>query len=374
MLTRSVVTMGAVVALSALALGTGPASASAVHRTLAGSPPGVSHAGLDAVTGVPHSSDVWAIGYSGEGTDNDTYFVLRRHDGKWKRLAAPKLNGRYGVLGAADAASPSVVWLGGSRQVAGGISELPTVWSLSGSKWVVAKWPALEVGLAAVSQIASSSPTNAWAVGGLWLKNATSTQVAMHWDGKKWTAVPYPVSDNSTLLSVSTSAPNNAWAVLSDGTLIQWNGKAWISKGTAPAGVQLNAVTTSSPTNAYAVGSNTTTDRPVVLHYNGHTWSAAKLVKVPLARLSYAAQAGNSVWAMGENLNSTSIVMLHSTGGAFTTQKVVGGPYYHMSSLSVESPSVAYAGGDYIDLTNDISYTYLEAYNGHSWRGISSDP
>jgi hypothetical protein len=66
--------------------------------------------------------------------------------------------------------------------------------------------------------------------------------------------------------------------------------------------------------------------------------------------------------------------MLHSTGGAFTTQKVVGGPYYHMSSLSVESPSVAYAGGDYIDLTNDISYTYLEAYNGHSWRGISSDP
>ncbi len=346
--------------LIASAAGTAALGATGRHPATAAHPAAIAHATLYAVSAVPNSADLWGVGSSGSGVDNDTYFVLHRHAGVWHRLAAPKLGGRYGSLTGIDAASASVIWLYGARQV-DGIQGLPTVWRLTGSRWVVAKVPTFENGATTMADVSASSATNAWAVGGLWI-GADATEVAMHWNGRTWTAVDYPDPDNSTLLSVSTSSPGNAWAVMSDGTLLHWNGHVWADSGTPPTNVSIGAISSRSASSAYAVGTNDTNDHGVILKWNGHTWTTVKTTSYGLAEVT---QKGTSVWALGDNH------IVHSTGGAFTAEKV-GGSNDYFSSLSAESSRVAYLAGQFYNRNLGIGYTLLEAFNGRTWSSISS--
>lgn len=357
-------TVGSLGALLVGVLAAGGSAHATPHHAVAKAkvPPGAA-ADFRAVAAVPHSSDVWAFATTGT-VANLHYFVGHRHHGRWSRVKLPKLGGRYAQINAIAAGSGASVWLAGGRQSAG-IQNLPSIWRWSGKKFVAMKLPRMQACACDISSVSASSATNAWAVGSIDTITGTfSTNVALHWNGKKWSAVSNIYGVDFT--EVSTSGPDNAFAT--DGAnLYHWNGKAWTQYATPPAGVSVFDIATSSPKLAYAVGEHVNLPSgntpPAVLRYNAKTWSMVRLPKhigeLPLLSVS---MHGKSVWAAGYH------VALHSTGGAW--QKQVLGRNYSLGAVSAVSPTHAYAVGAW---TNQVVLkSYFEVFNGHSWKAAPS--
>jgi hypothetical protein len=319
---------------------------------------------LLGVTSVPHSSDLWTFGATGGDGTKFQYFIGRRHAGRWKRLKAPGVGGSYGQINVIDAGSSGTVWLGGNREAAG-IQDGPSIWRWNGRKFVAEKLPKMQTGEATPTYISASSATNAWATGGLYLPN--NDIIALHWNGHKWDSVATP--NNAGLGPVATSGPTSAFAI-SAGMFEHWNGKVWSVDGTQPAGVQLNAIATSSAKLAYAVGFNSTTDKPVIMRFNGTNWSAAALSKnvTGTDQLENVTMHGRTAWAIG--IHGAHHVILGTTGGAWKTQQTLKAGVT-LEAISAQSSKRAYTAGLYDSLTKGNT-TYAEAYNGHSWKTIAT--
>jgi hypothetical protein len=282
--------------------------------------------------------------------------VARRQHGHWHTVKWPSHSAK--ALTTIAAASAKDVWLGG-----GTMSGYPAIYRWSGKKFVAAKLPKLRFG--EIQSIAASSPSNAWAVSGD-LRSKDDTPVALHWDGKKWSAVASP----EDMRGVSTSGPGNAWGLGYNGNFVHWNGTAWAAQSVMPD-VTLTDTATHSATNAYAVGGTVvgSHDAPVVLKFNGSTWTSVALPKhVAHVALTAAAMRGSSVWAMGSQL------ILHSDGGKWS-QQLKFGSTVGLSAISASSPRKAAAAGAHLihagtPLQQDK--TLVEAFNGHAWKGVPS--
>ncbi|MGC9963773.1 MAG: hypothetical protein ABSE47_18050, partial [Acidimicrobiales bacterium] len=357
--------MGSLAMLAFCVVGSGgPAALGSPRRTAASAPAGSAGA-FSAVAAVPGSSDVWAVGYVGAGAANDSYFVGRLHNGHWQSVKAPRLGGRYGSLDVVTASSATSVWFGGARQPAHSIQELPAVWRWTGTKFVAAKLPPLFAGACRVDSISASSATNVWAVGSI-STPADNSFVMLHYNGKAWSTVAFPEDNDLAPSAVSTSSANNAWAT--DGiSLYHWNGILWTLDGAAPANVQLNGVATDSPTLAYAAGFNTTSDQPVIMRFNGKSWSTAVLAKnVPHeVEVSSITLHGSSAWAVGVREEQPyEPVILHSTGGVWSAQNSPGKNYV-LEAISAGSATHASAVGyRYVGVGEE---TFFDYYNGRTW-------
>jgi len=340
-------------------------------------PPAASAGELTAVTAVPHSPDVWAVGSNGT-VDNARFFVGQRHQGHWRAVKAPALAGRYGSLTTVAAGSARTIWLGGAKQQKAGPQTMPAIWRLAGKKFVAQKLPALTDLSDSVRSISASSATNAWAVGGFY-PGQTAAQVAFHWNGKKWSAVTVPSGYSQTLYDVSTSGPNNAWALRSDyalsqSTLVHWNGKAWTLSTAAPAGVTLTSVATSSAKLAYATGFSTTTGggyRSVLMMFNGTKWSTVQLAKsLGHAELLAVTMHGTSAWVIG--VTATRPEILHSAGGGWKAEDSPGKDY-RLFAISAGSASRASAVGYYdVPGSGKPSKTFFESCSARSCTGEPS--
>jgi hypothetical protein len=374
----------ALVSLGILALGVtmaGGPSASGAPRAIGGeatSPPS-SDGSLVAVAGVPHSSDVWVVGSIPASPDGEHYFEARRHHGHWQRMKSPNVGGRLGDLTAVAAGSAKSVWVAGTKTVHRG-DELPVIFRLTGKKFVPAKLPPLRrqpAGAGGVAALSASSPTNAWAVGTI-IDAATGKSVALHWNGKKWSAVPLPASSGDDgLLGVSTSGASNAWAVSPESTLLHWDGQAWTNAGTAPNRVQLLAVATASATSAYAVGYRLLAHsryQAVVMRYNGTAWSLATIASgARNTELFSVATHGTSAWAIGTRTTAQGVELpafVHSSGGAWQAQNAPGRAV-SVSAVAAESAKRAYVAGDQYTSSGDVK-TFLDVYTGHTWKPAAS--
>lgn len=366
---RYVGRISGVVALGSLSLlvlgsvaagGAAARTAPARSRAAITAPPGTSGR-FNAVAAVPHSSDVWATGYSGV-PPHDRVYVARRHDGRWKQLKLPRLGGPFGYLDAVTATSPSSVWIAGARQH--GHHDFPAIWRWTGRKFVAAKLPGLKGGGITdnVLAISAGTATSAWAVGPL--RPAAGTgHLALHWNGKKWTAVAVPQAFND----VSVSSATNAWAI--GGDLFRWNGSVWAEEDPGPA-LDDNfvfGIATSSPTLAYAVGYNDGGGGQV-MRFNGTSWSNAPLARnVRHLTLAGVAIRGHSAWAYGAgNANQ---VVVHTTGGTWKVQQRLNRGY-ELGAISASSATRADIVGAYS--VGASSRTLLDLYNGHSWKAVSS--
>jgi hypothetical protein len=314
---------------------------------------------LNAVATVPHSSAIWTVATNGSPSF-PKYFELYGKPGHLKRAKPPKLGGRYGSIQAVAAASSKEVWLGGGRQAIG-IQELPAIWRWTGKRFIGVKLPAMEDGAVAITSISASSPTNAWAVGTTTLI-PSGTDVAFHWNGKRWSAVSIPFD----FTAVSTSAPNNAWGFVGD-HFMHWNGKVWAADGMAPTTVSIFDIATSSSKLAYAVGENST-NRPVILKFNGTSWSSATLGKgIGYLQLLRITMHGTSAWAEGSGAHT---VILHSSGGTFTHETTFGSSD-DILGLAAASGSRAYAVGRRVN-ANIYPHAFVAQCNGHDCKTVGS--
>jgi hypothetical protein len=366
-----------ILAVAGLVAGSGLVAAGATSpRDAAAKVPTGTKGQFNAVSAVPHSSDAWALGSVYNSSSGKTrYFEARRHHGHWQRVAAPNLGGSQGVLGTVAAASGRVVWIGGGRQQGhGSIQDFPAIWQWTGKKFVLAKFPPLFAGASSVADLSASSTSNAWGVGEMSPPD-DSGFVVLHWNGKKWSTVPVPEG----FRRVSTSGPDNAWAIgLDDDNdfgLFHWDGKSWTADGTVPAGVQLDGIATSGPKLAYAVGFNAG-GRTVIMRFNGTTWSNAKLAKGTKAdRLWAVSIHGTSAWAVGYHLTAGDVsvpVILHTTGGTWKSQGAEP-KSISFADVSAESANRAYAVGAYEHGVEVRTVdTFFDVYAGHSWKPAGS--
>jgi hypothetical protein len=175
--------------------------------------------------------------------------------------------------------------------------------------------------------VASVSPSDAWAVGGLYgtgdksLFGITADGALIeHWNGTAWSVVPNPAlhRPGAVLRAINVVSPSDIWAVGQQGNPIQttysgdapliehWDGRTW-TVVTAPAATTpsfLYGVSGDSRSDAWAVGYQTRAGTqsfvPLVERWNGTSWRPVSL-PADVARLNgligvYAA-GPDDVWA-----------------------------------------------------------------------------
>jgi hypothetical protein len=270
------------------------------------------------------AADAWAVGWDcPHGCRTVHTLILHWNGTAWSHAVSPT-PGTEGNLGAVSAVSPADAWAAGSYCPTSSCNPEHTLllhWNGTAWSHVASPNPGKGGSLSAVSAVSSA---DAWAAGSYCppsLCNREDT-LLLHWNGTAWSTVASPNSGSAQneLNAVSAISPGDAWAVgdhcsssvnLCHALILRWNGTQWTYvKGPdlGPYWASLSGVTAISPADAWAVGTYCTrptpcSGRPLILHWNGKTWSQVSTPGQPGESLSgVTATAANNAWAVGGHL------------------------------------------------------------------------
>jgi hypothetical protein len=369
----------------------GAATQKAIEPALTGTT-----AHLSAVAVVPRSDRDWAVGWlcspRADGCDAGQTYVSEFDGSKWSRVKAPSPTGSDDTLTGVSASSVTNAWAVGSYN---GSEDENLLLHWNGRAWAQVGAPNLnENSLTAVSTLSAKA---AWAVGS-YNSTGPNRTLILAWNGARWSRVrsPNPSSGDDELFGVVAVSPSNVWAVGSEldtstseeeTLVLHWNGKRWTRDKAPPAaslGTRLNGVAATSPRNVWAVGqyhnSSTLADEPLVLHWNGKSWTES-ILRTPefgLEELEGVAttSAGNA-WAVGIG---------PCVGGSVScpshtlTYHWHGTTWSHIASPSVRSGSdqnilngvaikgsTAVAVGDYFPAAGGAVRGLALRWNGRTW-------
>jgi hypothetical protein len=264
-----------------------------------------------AISAVPSTHDVYVL-----ASDRNTSLIAYRHDGSWSRIALPR---RIRSWASTIAAAPGVLWVAGGKYQ-GGHAE-PLIAEQVGGAWKMASLPKLYGGrgqvpyerVSGVLDIAASSATDAWAIGGMYARHSQDP-VGLHWDGTSWTAVPDDAGFGLGFVpSLTTSSPTDAW--IADGRVVlRWDGTKWSVNRTIPSSFQhFPSISSGSSTNVWFVS-----DR-LILHFDGTGWHKVPApADVSHPSLRAVSVVGTTAWMVG-NHGHGGVLVLRSNGGRLTT-------------------------------------------------------
>lgn len=248
--------------------------------------------GLADITAVS-ATNLWAVGTWRTRGGNGGALMMRWNGAAWKLVPTPA-SSKY-EPDSIDAVSANDIWVTGTRySTVGTIATFSMHWN--GRAWGVIPMP--NVGTRKnnflFGQVHAVAPNDVWVTGSVNLGGgnewdpmvpAAFRTLVLHWNGTRWSVVPSPSRGNSDLYGgTSSTSATDVWTVGGGGggtTLIEhWNGRAWsIVSSPSPGRVsnRLADVAAVSPTVAFAVGSRSSTrgtSQPLVLRWNGRTWTA----------------------------------------------------------------------------------------------------
>jgi hypothetical protein len=182
------------------------------------------------------------------------------------------------------------------------------------------------------------------------------------------------------LNGVAATSAGDAWAVgytgdspTTDRTLIlHWDGRKW-SPVTSPKRAigMLSAVSAVSADDVWAVGVSTngkgTDPKALVLHWNGKAWGRQSGAPALAGGLLGVAATAKTVWAVGG-----------STGSPATTMQLTGGRWYvvpttafalaTLSSVAITRGVTAWADG--ISFFSNSYHGLLLRWNGTLWKSV----
>jgi hypothetical protein len=156
-----------------------------------------------------------------------------------------------------------------------------------------------------VSSVVATSRSSAWAVGCCSNRSAKNGIRLWHWNGARWLAVSVPpgLGRQARSTTIAASPDGSAWVFgVAGGTsdeqpfVLHWTGRDWAAtdSGTWDAGYTA-AATAPNAHDAWSFGWDDG-GPPVNAHFNGTTWSAARL---PMAVQQASALSASNIWAVG---------------------------------------------------------------------------
>jgi hypothetical protein len=291
--------------------------------TPAGDRPDVSPGSFSALA-VVSGQDIWAVGVAAGQT------LIEHWDGRaWSRVPSPQPGGGIFLSGVA-AVSASDVWAVGTTS-----GERGVILHWNGVAWTLVPSPVPAGSRSApvigsqLYSVAASSPRDVWAVGEIDIQSAgaSTRPLIEHWNGTAWALVPSPaIHSAGTLMGVSASAPDSAWAVGGRaggaGLTEHWNGRSWTvapSPDLAGPG-ELHAVAAASASSAWAVGGFFCPGRgPVTVteHWNGQSWTFVPSPALGMLT-GVTVTSPDNVWAVGSWSGGSTAVIEHWDGTAWT--------------------------------------------------------
>jgi hypothetical protein len=337
------------------------------------------------------ANDVWAVGYTGGPSGVVT--LTEHWDGStWSVVPSPNPSGTYNYLRGVAALGTNNVWAVGDFNAPGGNGKTLLL------QWDGVSWAQVTgdnrgpTGLAfRLDAVTAVSESDIWAVG------SNSHTLAEHWNGTEWSIVATPNAGigNNVLTGVSGTASTNVWEVgynefgTEKRTLIEhWNGTNWNIVPSPNSGKRtnvLNAVVGISPSNAWAVGSadsgNAFDQITLILHWNGAGWSVIPSPSPGTAGFNalYGVDgtSANDVWAVGSFMNTggylqTLIEHWDGTSWSVIPSANVPGVHNELYGVVALGPNNVWAVG--YDGSVEFS-TLIEHWDGSTWSVVSSpDP
>jgi hypothetical protein len=181
---------------------------------------------LSSVAVIPHTHQLWAVGYS-INSGGPAQTLVERWDGtSWSVVPSPNAGTGDNSLGAVVALSAANAWATG---VQSGGQTLIEHWD--GSSWSIAPSPSVTGNLAGLTVVPGTSQ--------LWTSGGNGGTLTEHFDGTSWSVVPSPNAPGSTggdfLSGIRALGASNVWAVGQYGTggnpvlslTEHWDGTSW---------------------------------------------------------------------------------------------------------------------------------------------------
>ena len=277
--------------------------------------PSASLTGLSGVFCTARAS-CWAVGERASG-GAELNQVLRWRGSSWRKVSVPDPGGTaagaMNQLFAVRCLTASNCWAVGEYLKDGAYLAEALHWN--GGKWSGTATPSpaghRKGDMNELFDVACTAPANCWAVGDIGRFRGTITtpvklqDLALHWNGAKWTMVrtPHPAGTSTghvnSIFGVRCISATDCNAVGDDGTTasapvlrnqaLHWNGTKWSQAHTPnPGGThasdvsELESLGCGSPTSCWAAGLYgsmsmvTTTSHDEILHWNGKRWTRAK--------------------------------------------------------------------------------------------------
>ena len=272
---------------------------------------------LDAVTAV-NTHDVWAVGFSGDTLSNNSLTLAEQWNGSsWSIVPtlAPGISSEFSAVSRVPGSTK--VWAVGhytdSTQVDHSLIEL---WD--GIAWTIVASPDKGVSGTDLLGVTALSGNNAWAVGTYADAQGNQKTITEHWNGYKWSVVSSPNVAGTGVLwaAASDSDSNKVWAAgtyfnkqgVAQSLIEYWDGGEWrvVHSPNVPG---LNntffgiAVNTSS--DVWAVGltyDNNGGNHAFSEHWNGDNW---KIISTPdvagdsILNAVTKAPGSETFWAIG---------------------------------------------------------------------------
>jgi hypothetical protein len=236
---------------------------------------------------------------------------------------------------------------------------------------------------AALTDVAVTSRTNAWAVG---LYAGPAAPPILHWDGAAWTQQQAQLP-HGELYAVSATSASDAWAVgVRDPVTpmtVHWNGSRWKVISTPVPGSYnyLYGVDAVAVDDAWTVGDYRDQQgyiHPLAMHWDGSNWKVVSVPEAPLGgNVFYAvdAVATDDVWAVGYRESGpfqTQPLIDHWDGTAWTIVPLTPpvGTLNQLFGVSGTAANDVWAVGFYSDGANFV-IPLVEHWDGTSWTQVS---
>jgi hypothetical protein len=244
----------------------------------------------------------------------------------WAQVPTPNVGPNDNDLWAVAGRSASDIWAVGSLLPNANATIVKTLaLHYNGTTWTRVKTPDYGPEANSFYAVAALPDGTAWATG-IYTQAGGHTGRALteHWNKHSWTVVPAanPGAAEDMLYGVAAVSDSDVWAVGtygdSDGyfhPLIEhWNGRHWTAvgvRGLSRGADGILSVVTSAPGHGvWATGqlSGGGSDRQVVLHLTGHSWTVApeSPVRTPAGQLADAypqaiASSAAGLWVAGRD-------------------------------------------------------------------------
>jgi hypothetical protein len=305
--------------------------------------------------------------------------------------AAAPAAAQQGSLLAVSGTSASNIWAVGSNGFSlshGGGRTLIEHWN--GTSWRAARSPSPgrgRDGFSILYGVAAVSPADAWAVGfyrsGSNPSRMTTRALIEHWDGARWTQVSCGCASGRdagpALLGITAVSRTDLWAVgagVSGPLLVHWNGRTW-STARLPGTVndELTGVSAASARSAWASGVDLADGLALTARWNGRRWA---WVSVPQHRRvgilnGVTATSPRTTWVVGDTGGGQTIT-LRRTG---TKWSPVPGPVVAgVSAFNAvaAAPGALWAVGSRLGSHGGhlIGYTLTARFTGTRWVAVPS--